>query len=173
MGKGGRRISTDTRHKDPPGAPTTSRAPSLPQGRSGSSHDWPCGSRPRRWLPGWWVLGHLSWEGGLTGSVKGYSILLSSWAVLDIHSFIQSFIHSSHKHLPVGCQGFLGGSNGKESTCQCRRCRRPTFNFWVGKIPWRRKWQPSPVFLPGKSHGQMSLAGTVHGGAKSQMRLRN
>ena len=33
------------------------------------------------------------------------------------------------------------------------------FDPWVGKIPWRRKWQPTPVFLPGKSHGQRSLAG--------------
>ena len=33
------------------------------------------------------------------------------------------------------------------------------FNPWVGKIPWRRKWQPTPVFLPGKSHGQRSLVG--------------
>ena len=45
---------------------------------------------------------------------------------------------------------------GKESDCQCRRCE---FNPWVGKIPWRKKWQPTPVFLPGKSHGQRSLAG--------------
>ena len=36
---------------------------------------------------------------------------------------------------------------------------RPGFDPWVGKIPWRRKWQPTPVFLPGKSHGQGSLAG--------------
>ena len=36
---------------------------------------------------------------------------------------------------------------------------RPGFNPWVGKIPWRRKWQPAPVFLPGKSHGQWSLVG--------------
>jgi len=43
----------------------------------------------------------------------------------------------------------------KEPTCQCRRCR---FNPWVRKIP-RRKWQPIPVFLPGESHGQRSLAG--------------
>ena len=35
--------------------------------------------------------------------------------------------------------------------------RRRKFNPWVGKIPWRRKWQPTPVFLPGKSHGQRSL----------------
>ena len=38
----------------------------------------------------------------------------------------------------------------------CRRCR---FDSWVGKIPWSRKWQPTPVFLPGKFHGQRSLAG--------------
>ena len=40
-----------------------------------------------------------------------------------------------------------------------------SFNSWVSKIPWRRKWHPIPVFLPGKSHGQRSLAGynTVHG----------
>ena len=51
--------------------------------------------------------------------------------------------------------GFPGGSVGKESTCQCRSHR---FNPWVGKIPWRRKWQPTPVFLPGKSLGQRNLA---------------
>ena len=44
---------------------------------------------------------------------------------------------------------------------------------WVGKMPWRRKWQPTPVFLPGKSHGQRSLVGyTVHGVTKSWTRLR-
>ena len=46
--------------------------------------------------------------------------------------------------------------SSKESTCQCRRCG---FNSWFGKIPWRRKWHPTPVFLPRKSHGQRSLAG--------------
>ena len=51
--------------------------------------------------------------------------------------------------------------NGKESACQCRRHK---FDPWVRKIPWRRKWQPTPVFLPGKSHRQRSLVGyTVHG----------
>ena len=48
---------------------------------------------------------------------------------------------------------------GKESACQCRRHRRQRFSPWVRKIPWRRKWQPTPVFLPGKSHGQRSLVG--------------
>ena len=47
--------------------------------------------------------------------------------------------------------------SGKESSCQGRRCRRPRLDFWVRKIPWRRKWHPAPLFLPGKSHGQRSL----------------
>ena len=47
-------------------------------------------------------------------------------------------------------------NSGKESACQCRR---PGFDPWVEKFPWRRKWQPTPVFLPGESHGQRSLAG--------------
>ena len=56
---------------------------------------------------------------------------------------------------------------GKESARQCRRCRRCQFRgFSVGKIPWRRKWQPTPVFLPGKSHGQRSLAGYSPWGCK-------
>ena len=37
---------------------------------------------------------------------------------------------------------------------------------WVRKVPWRRKWQPTPVFMPGKSHGQRSLAGDSPGGPK-------
>ena len=48
---------------------------------------------------------------------------------------------------------------GKESVCQGGRCKRHGFNPWVRKIPWRSKWQPSPVFLSGESHGQRSLAG--------------
>ena len=41
----------------------------------------------------------------------------------------------------------------------CLKFGRPGFDPWVGKIPWRRAWQPAPVFLPGESHGQRSLAG--------------
>ena len=55
--------------------------------------------------------------------------------------------------------GFPGGTSGKETAPQCRRHWRPGFNPWVGKIPWRRAWQPIPVFMPGESHGQRSLAG--------------
>ena len=52
-----------------------------------------------------------------------------------------------------------GGASGKEPTCPCRRHKRCAFDPWVGKIPWRRAWQPTPVFLPGESHGQRSLVG--------------
>ena len=45
---------------------------------------------------------------------------------------------------------------GKESACQCRRCKRRRFDPCVRQIPWRRVWQPTAVFLPGKSHGQRS-----------------
>ena len=41
----------------------------------------------------------------------------------------------------------------------CLLCRRPEFDPWVGKIPWRREWLPTPVFLPGESHGQGSRVG--------------
>ena len=45
-------------------------------------------------------------------------------------------------------------TTGKEPACQCRSHKRHGFDPWVGKIPWRRAWQPTPVFLPGESHGQ-------------------
>jgi len=41
----------------------------------------------------------------------------------------------------------------------CLQCRRPWFDPWVRKIPWRKEWQLTPVFLPGEFHGQRSLAG--------------
>ena len=62
-----------------------------------------------------------------------------------------------------GLPRWLGG---KESACQCRRGRKYEFDLWVGKIPWRRPWQSTPVFLPGDSHGQRSLAGYSPWGRK-------
>ena len=49
--------------------------------------------------------------------------------------------------------------SGKDSACQCRRRKRQRFNLWVRKTLWNRKWQPAPVFLPGKFHGQRFLVG--------------
>ena len=61
---------------------------------------------------------------------------------------------------------FIGVSQvaqGKESACSAGDAG---FNSWVEKIPWLRKWQPTPVFLPGKTHGQRSLAGYLPWGHK-------
>ena len=75
-----------------------------------------------------------------------------------------------YTHTYIHTWGFLGGSSGKESSCQCRLsggyCR---FNAWVGKFPWSRKWQPTSGFLPGKLHRQKSLVGTVHGHLSEMM----
>ena len=49
--------------------------------------------------------------------------------------------------------GFPGGASGKEPICQCQSPKRLRFDPWVRKIPWRRVWQSTPVFLPGEFHG--------------------
>ena len=61
--------------------------------------------------------------------------------------------------LPRCLLGFPGGTSAKEPACQWSRHKRCRCDPWVGKIPWRRAWQPAPVFLPGEPHGQRSLAG--------------
>ena len=62
--------------------------------------------------------------------------------------------------------GFPGGSSGREPVCQCRRRKRGSFDPWVKKIPWRKAWELTPVFLPGESHGQRSLVGYSPQGGK-------
>ena len=66
--------------------------------------------------------------------------------------------------------GFPGGSGVKDLPAKVEDVidlgSVPEFNPWVRKIPWRRKWHPTPVFLPGKSHGQWSLAGYSPWGPK-------
>ena len=58
---------------------------------------------------------------------------------------------------------FPGGSDGKASACNVGW---PRFDHWVGKIPWRRKWQPTPVVVPGKFHGWSSVVGYSPWGCK-------
>ena len=55
-------------------------------------------------------------------------------------------------------QGFPGGTSGKEPAHQHSRHKRNGFHPWIGKTPWRRAWQPTPVFLPGESCGQRILS---------------
>ena len=64
-------------------------------------------------------------------------------------------------------EGIAGGSSGKESTCQCKKCG---FNPWVGNIPWWRKWQSTPIFLPGNPVDRGAWQATAHGAAKSRAR---
>ena len=61
---------------------------------------------------------------------------------------------------------FLGGASGKEPAGQSRRHKRRRFHPCVGKVPWRRTWQPTSVILPGESHGQRSLVGYSPKGRK-------
>ena len=70
---------------------------------------------------------------------------------------------SNYKIVPtLGERGFPGGSVVKNSLVK----QEHRFDPWVGKIPWRRKWQSTPVFLPGKSHGERSLMGYSPWGCK-------
>ena len=55
--------------------------------------------------------------------------------------------------------GLPKGHSGREYACQCVRCKSGRFDPSVGKIPRRRKWHPTPAFLPRESHGQRNLAG--------------
>ena len=77
---------------------------------------------------------------------------------------------ADRSHLSRRCRNFLGFPGGKKSACQCRKCKRCRFNPQDGKMPWKRKWQPTPVFLPGKSHGHRSLAGYSPWGRKKSDR---
>ena len=79
-------------------------------------------------------------------------VLLENLELLDLWSLFATLNC-------IWSKGFPGSSVVKESICQCKRHWRHGFDSWVGKIPWRRKWQPTLVFWPEKSHGQRSLEG--------------
>ena len=75
-----------------------------------------------------------------------------------VHMCVRAHVRV-HVCVCVLVKGFPGGASGKEIACQCRGYKRFRFNPWVWKIPWRRAWQPTPVFLPGEAHGRRSLVG--------------
>ena len=87
--------------------------------------------------------------------IRRHFIFCATWI-----NYLLSYMSSSHY------KGFPGGVTGKESTCQCRRCKRHGFDSWIRNIPWHRKWQPK-VYLPGKSLGQRSLEGYRPWGCKN------
>ena len=74
-------------------------------------------------------------------------------------SILYFFLIFLRKHVLLFDMAFPGSSVVKNQSAMQETCRRHGFNRWVGKIPWKRKWQPTAVTLPGKSRGQRSLAG--------------
>ena len=107
-------------------------------------------------------MGDLGWILGLgrsPGEGKGYPLQYSGLEnSMDciVHGVAKSWTRLSDFHFDYMLTGFPGGAIGKEPACQCRR---QGFDPWVSKIPWRRAWHPTPVFLPGEFYGQRSLAG--------------
>ena len=81
---------------------------------------------------------------------------------------MNSVVTAKNLQKKSGIQVLPRGASCRESACQCRRLKRQRFHPWIGKIPWRRAWQPSPVFLSGESYLHRNLlAYLVHKFAKS------
>ena len=114
------------------------------------------------------------WEGHLGPDRSQTNYIILSFLKLIILSAscpICTFI-CFLRTLSLTIQGFPGGANGKEPTCQCRRHKKCRLDPWVGKILWRRACQPTPVSLPGESHEQRSLAATAHRITKNRTWLK-
>ena len=107
-------------------------------------------------------------------SVYEHLTLPMSWHSYSTHFLLNPFLYPSNSFILMTFQlsspsfisdyqelkCILGFSSGSVVKRICLQCRRHGFNHpWVQKIPWRKKWQPTRVFLPGKSHGQRKLAG--------------
>ena len=82
----------------------------------------------------------------------------------NLYYKVCSFLHCEDS-LPNPVSNFWW-LNGKRSSCQCKRHRRHSFNPWVRKSPWSRKWKPAPLLLLGKYHGQRALVGFCPWGCK-------
>jgi len=114
----------------------------------------------------------LGYQGSPLFSHKKNETILFAATWMDLENIILSDVSRKrnimryHLYVKSGLCQWLSGKR------ICPQCRRHDFDPWLGKIPWRRKWQPTPVFLPRKSQGQRSFA-TVHGVAKSQTQLSN
>jgi uncharacterized membrane protein len=97
-------------------------------------------------------------------ALSSYKIFQRIWILtyflISYAKFSEYFLSLKYKYI---CMYLLWWLSGTESACQCRRCE---FDPWVGKIPWRRKWQPTPGFLFRKSPGRGAWQATVHGVAK-------
>ena len=130
----------------------------------------PGGAREWASSPPVFSVGHMRVE---SPSTALFSIHIANFYRLNAHTynFFKSRTRFVIHSLSLVQKSFSGGSYGKESACQHRWLRRCGFDPWVGKIPWRRKWQPSLVSLPEKSHGHRSLVGYSPWIAKNGTRL--
>ena len=119
-------------------------------------------------LPAWLWRSPLLTPPHIVTVLENRSLHFSTW-----HSFLWHSCPAVPDRVE-GMQGFPGGAGGKEPTCQCRRQETCGFDPWIRKIPWGKIWAPTPVFLPGESHGQEEPHGrtTVHRVAKSQTWLK-
>ena len=143
---------------------------------AGKDWRWKEKGAPEDETVGWhhWLNGHeferTLGDGGGQRSLAGYSpgaslVLIDFWMGAGhqrgqamIKSWnVQPYSHSLDKR--EGLEMKMVIVHIYESTCQCRRHKWHRFDLWVRKIPWRRKWQPAPVFLPAELHGQGSLKG--------------
>ena len=118
---------------------------------------FPCGTPDKEFCNAG-DLGSIPGLGRSPGEGKGYPLQYSGLEnSMDCIVYGLAKSQTKLSRLSLHCQrakGFPGGASGKESS---RQCRRHGFNRWVGKMLWRRAWQPTPVFLPGEAQGQRSL----------------
>ena len=97
------------------------------------------------------VMGFLTWR------LRANSQCKSLW-----ENGVSQPWHYWYVGLDNSLLGFPGGASDKEPACQCRRPERCRFDPWVRKIPWRRAWQPTPVFLPENPMDRGAWWATVH-----------
>ena len=91
------------------------------------------------------MIGHFTHYEKITVSLVTICLQTVLFTIFDMLCFTSLWILIDTIGGFVPLRGFPGGSSGKESVCQYRRHRGLGFSPWVGKIPWRRKWQPTPV----------------------------
>ena len=111
------------------------------------------------------VIGKKNWHSCLNLLIFGMKLEICFCGCRDKRTYMALFLIyllTLGWGLPILC-------SGKESTCQCKRCKRCGSNPWVRKIPWIRKWQPATVFLPGNSMDREAWQATVHGVAELDM----
>ena len=130
---------------------------------------YPARTSTQQVLTVWRTVSSPMWSRGM-GTVLAQLVwnMQPSGACRHTTGKLQSHADRAFRSLQVRCPAENPGDNNNVGASpvaqqairqECRRHRRLQFDPWVRKIPWRRKWQPTPVFLPGKSHGEKHLAG--------------